>query len=96
MNSRERVLAALNHEEPDRVPIMIGGSAGKFYDSTALKLAEHFGIPKMELQPVLVGFKYTLFHEDLWERLGIDVRYLYPQTCKQDMYTAQKTGGKFV
>lgn len=27
MNSRERVLCALNHEEPDRVPILVGTSA---------------------------------------------------------------------
>ena len=26
MNRRERVLAALNHQEPDRVPIDLGGS----------------------------------------------------------------------
>ncbi len=27
MNSRERVLAALNHQQPDRVPLDLGGSA---------------------------------------------------------------------
>lgn len=26
MDSRERVITALNHEEPDRVPIDLGGS----------------------------------------------------------------------
>jgi uroporphyrinogen decarboxylase len=26
MNSRERVITALNHEEPDRVPIDLGGT----------------------------------------------------------------------
>jgi uroporphyrinogen decarboxylase len=26
VNSRERVLAAINHQEPDRIPIDIGGS----------------------------------------------------------------------
>ena len=26
MNSRERVLAALNHKEPDRVPFDLGGT----------------------------------------------------------------------
>ena len=92
---RERVLKALNHEEPDRVPIMIGGSAGKFYASTAVKLAKHFGIPEKELQPVPAGFKYILFNEELWEKLGIDVRFLYPQSCRKELYIAQKTGGEY-
>jgi len=26
MNSRQRVMAALNHKEPDRVPIDVGGT----------------------------------------------------------------------
>jgi uroporphyrinogen decarboxylase len=45
MTSRERVLAALNHEEPDRVPIVIGTS-----NATGIKmrpyrrLREHLGI----------------------------------------------------
>ena len=28
MTSRERVVAAVNHEEPDRVPLDIGGGSG--------------------------------------------------------------------
>ncbi|MHC4060436.1 MAG: hypothetical protein ACYSUC_06630 [Planctomycetota bacterium] len=39
MNSRERVVAALNHKEPDRVPLDIGGTivssiTGKAYENT--------------------------------------------------------------
>ena len=33
MTSRERVLAAINHEEPDRVPLIIGTS-----NTTSLKM----------------------------------------------------------
>ncbi|MBD3306115.1 hypothetical protein GF339_06985 [candidate division KSB3 bacterium] len=96
MLPRERVLAAINHEEPDRVPIIIGGSAGKFYASAARTLARHFGIPEAELQPVPAGFKYILFHEKLWQELGVDVRFLYPQSCKKELYEAQQTGGEYV
>lgn len=96
MLPRERVLAAINHEEPDRVPIIIGGSAGKFYISTAVKLAKHFRIPEEELQPVPAGFKYIFFHEELWQKLGIDVRFLYPQSCKKELYIAQQTGGEYI
>lgn len=39
MNSRERVLTALNHEEPDRVPIVIGAS-----NATSLKMKPYQGV----------------------------------------------------
>ena len=43
--SRERVLAALNHEETDRVPIDLGGTRQSgIAASTYARLAEHLGI----------------------------------------------------
>jgi len=35
MNSRERVLCALNHREPDRVPIDLGGTRQSGIAATA-------------------------------------------------------------
>lgn len=50
MTSRERVLRALNHREPDRVPIDVGGSVGATAISVFLyrKLKEHLGIRKKD------------------------------------------------
>ena len=42
MTSRERVLAAINHEEPDRVPIVIGAS-----NATGMKVAPYRGLRKL-------------------------------------------------
>jgi len=42
MTSRERVLAVLNHETPDRVPIILGVS-----NATGLKMAPYRGIKKI-------------------------------------------------
>ena len=42
MTSRERVLAAINHEEPDRVPIVIGAS-----NATGIKMGPYKGIKEM-------------------------------------------------
>jgi uroporphyrinogen decarboxylase len=42
MNSRERVLTTLNHEEPDRVPIVIGAS-----NSTSLKMNAYQRVKKL-------------------------------------------------
>jgi len=45
MNSRERVLAAINHHEPDRVPIDLGGTRQSgMAASTYHKLKQHLGI----------------------------------------------------
>jgi hypothetical protein len=38
MMGRERVLAAIHHEEPDRVPIVIGAS-----NATSIKLKPYLG-----------------------------------------------------
>ena len=35
MTSRERVRCALNHEQPDRVPIAFGGAAASFLGAIA-------------------------------------------------------------
>jgi len=42
MTSRQRVLAAINHEEPDRVPIIIGVS-----NATGIKMKPYQGIKKL-------------------------------------------------
>ena len=39
MTSRDRVLAAINHEEPDRVPIVIGAS-----NATGIKMKPYKGV----------------------------------------------------
>lgn len=42
MTSRERVLTAINHEEPDRIPLVIGVS-----NATGIKMKPYQGIKKM-------------------------------------------------
>jgi uroporphyrinogen decarboxylase len=42
MSSRDRVLVAINHEEPDRVPIVIGAS-----NATGLKVAPYHGLKRL-------------------------------------------------
>jgi len=45
MNSRERVIAALNHKEPDQVPLDIGGSGVSGISvSTLAKLKKALGL----------------------------------------------------
>ena len=42
LTSRERVLTALQHEEPDRVPVVIGVS-----NATGIKMTPYRGIKKI-------------------------------------------------
>jgi uroporphyrinogen decarboxylase len=75
MTSRQRVLAALNHKEPDRVPIDLGGfQTGihkKAYESLLKHLDLHDDITIMD--PVQQLAKPC---EELLQRFHVDVRYV--------------------
>jgi hypothetical protein len=84
MSSRERVNAAIQHKEPDRVPLDLGGCAttGMQVDTVyRLRLALGLDVPGT---PVKVTEPYQMLGEikpDLMEALGIDVVGLgKPQT----------------
>jgi hypothetical protein len=68
LNGWERVTKAINHEEPDRVPIAIGGSAQKFDEPVILALLSYFGIPQTSLKHTFAASRFTRFREDLWRR----------------------------
>ena len=44
MTSRQRVLAALNHQEPDRVPIDLGGNQTGIHKGAYRALIDHLGL----------------------------------------------------
>ena len=47
MTHRERVVAALNHEEPDRVPMDLGSTRVSSIAAVAYKaLKAHFGVER--------------------------------------------------
>jgi uroporphyrinogen decarboxylase len=76
LTSRERVLYALNHEEPDRVPIFFGTSGATTmlapgYD----RLKAHLGIPG-ETTVFWRGLQYVLMDEEVLAWAGSDGRPL--------------------
>ncbi|MCU0255732.1 MAG: hypothetical protein MUF60_03235 [Vicinamibacterales bacterium] len=78
--SRQRVLAALAHREPDRVPIDFGstGVTG-IHVSCVAALREHYGL---EPRPVRIHEPYQmlgLVEEDLQQALGLDVQGALPR-----------------
>ena len=48
MNHRQRVLAALNHEEPDRVPIDLGGTLATSINIGAYEKLKVFHLAETE------------------------------------------------
>ncbi len=78
MTSRERILAALSHRQPDRVPLDLGGTR----NSTMVlegyeRLAAHFGItaPPEIMERMM---RVVTIHEGVLMPLGIDTRGVYP------------------
>src|SRR5579863_3217884 len=74
MTSRERVVAAINHREPDRVPMDFGstGVTG-VHVSCVANLRDYFGLEK---RPVKVHEPYQmlgLVEDDLKDAMGLDV-----------------------
>jgi len=79
MNSRERVETALNHGEPDRVPLDLGGSATSgMHVSAVYALRQALGLDEPGT-PVKVVEPYQMLGEiapDLADALGVDVVWL--------------------
>ena len=75
MTSRERVLAALNHEEPDRVPIDLGGNQTGIHRDAYIALLKHLGIHD-EIQIMDAVQQLARPCEAVLERLRVDTRYV--------------------
>ena len=63
MNSKERVLLALNHQEPDRVPM-----AASFTSEFAQRLQNYLGLPQTPVEPHDARIKH-----DIEASLGLDI-----------------------
>ncbi len=76
MNSFERVLTALNHQTPDRVPLDLGGSAVTGMSAISVyMLRQAFGLDAPRT-PVKVVEPYQMLGEvapDLLDALGVDI-----------------------
>lgn len=76
LTPRKRVELTINHQEPDRVPISLGGSANHLTEQLFYALKDHFGFDEIQRR-TLVGFYTTPDYNPLLDRLGTDMRYLH-------------------
>jgi uroporphyrinogen-III decarboxylase len=80
VNKKERVLAALNHRQPDRVPVDFGstGVTG-MHASCVAALRSHFGLEKRLVKVHEPYQMLGLLEDDLQNALGIDVEGVFPR-----------------
>lgn len=77
MTSRERVIAALNHQEPDRIPIDIGGTASSTIAAGPYRLtAEKLNIDISPTYMVDVGCQTVMVNEEMMTALGSDAKLI--------------------
>jgi uroporphyrinogen decarboxylase len=75
MNPRERVELALNHKEPDRIPIDLGGSiCSSIHRQAYVELKEYLGMEVEEIKLVDYVQQLPYLDEALLERFEVDFR----------------------
>lgn len=79
LTSRERVLCALNHEEPDRVPLFVGSSGVTSLLTPAYDRLKSFLGVQAEPRFISEVYQYARLDEEILIRLGSDARPLLPR-----------------
>lgn len=86
MDSRERVRLALNHQEPDRVPMDLGGTGtSSIHLESYSKLSAYLGMPAHSVSMMSDTFQTVDICEGIRKRLGVDllgIRQKAPKTWK--------------
>ena len=75
MTSRERVLTALDHKTPDRVPIDLGGNQTGIHKTAYHRLTGHLGFPE-EVRTMDAVQQLARPSERVLERFRVDTRYI--------------------
>ena len=90
MNSRERLLMAIDHNEPDRIPYDLGSTQLTGISITAYKeLRNYLGLPEEEIIPSDIIQQLAHPGEDILEELQVDTRGLFPKTSHNHFRPSQ-------
>lgn len=85
MTSRERVLAALNHEQPDRVPIDFGGHRSSGIAAIAYaRLKKHLGIESGDIYVYDMLQQLAIVETPVLDRFGVDTIEMGRGFCLDD------------
>ena len=78
MNSRERVNTTLNHKEPDKVPIDLGGNQSSIHMKAYKRLLNYVEIEDKDIKFADFLQQIAAPCEELLEKFEVDVRYIRP------------------
>ena len=93
MNSRKRLLAALDHRETDRIPIDLGSTViTSIHKKVYMELMAYLGMPPEEVQMCDIVQQVACVNEALLERFGVDLRmvHLPPATAPTVNYFEER------
>jgi len=90
LNSRERVNRALNHLEPDRVPIDSGGTVSSIHEEAYRNLLKYLNIE--EEVTAQVDNRAAFPSEEILKFLGVDFRYIYPDVGTYWIFSEEEDG----
>ena len=75
---KERVLMALNHEQPDRVPMDLGGRQTTLSILAYENLKRHLGLANLPTQVMAHAWQTCFVDESILEKFDIDTRHIRP------------------
>ena len=87
MTSRERVLASLNHHEPERVPVDLSGHRSSGIAAMAYaRLRKFLGPPRKEIRVYDPVQQLAIVDEDVLQRFGVDTIELGRAFAREDKH----------
>src|SRR5512135_3725636 len=90
MTPRERVLAALDHREPDRVPVDLSGHRSSGIAAIAYAgLREYLGLPKKPIRVYDPVQQLAIVDEDMLQRFRVDTIELGRAFALEDQHWAE-------
>ena len=94
MNGKERILCAINHEIPDRIPIALGYTNCTTISLRAYRnLVKKLGITGASENLMMKNFQIVAVDDKVLERVDIDTRSIYglPPVRNTDVFIDDKT-----
>ena len=95
MLPRDRVQMAMSFQEPDRVPIAIGGGPYGIVDELYKDLLKFLSLGS-PVKPFRSGHSISYMDDRLLEKLGTDFRYVYPTLSPSSPYQQADTPDTFL
>ncbi len=81
---KERVLAALNHEQPDRVPMDLGGRQTTLSILAYENLKQYLGLSSLSTKVMAHTWQTSYVDDVILERFDIDTRHIRPASKVND------------